>query len=153
VRTPFDIVRTVGLALPGVEAATKYDGSPVLKVGGRFMAGLATHPSAEPDTLVVRTGYDERESLIDDVPQTYYLTNYYRRHPVVLARLSRIERDALRDLLSMSWRMTLAKVRKRGRSPRSPMLNFGFATPGGESAVDTCPSVAPGRRASLDPSH
>jgi len=26
---PFDIVRTVGLALPDVEATTKYDGSPV----------------------------------------------------------------------------------------------------------------------------
>jgi len=42
----FEIVRVVGLTLPNVEAATKYDGSPVLKVGGRFMAGLATHPSA-----------------------------------------------------------------------------------------------------------
>ena len=48
----FDVVRTVGLGLPGVEAATKYDGSPMLKVGGSFMAGLATHRSAEPGTLV-----------------------------------------------------------------------------------------------------
>jgi hypothetical protein len=46
----FETVRTVGLTLPHVEATTKYDGSPVLKLGGSFMAGLATHPSAEPDT-------------------------------------------------------------------------------------------------------
>ena len=59
----FDIVRTVGLALPDVEATTKYDGSPVLKVDGMFMAGLATHPSAEPDTLVVRAGLEEREGM------------------------------------------------------------------------------------------
>jgi len=32
---PFDAVRTVGLALPDVESVTKYDGSPVLKVGGK----------------------------------------------------------------------------------------------------------------------
>ena len=44
----FDIVKAVGLALPDVEATTKYDGSPVLKVDGMFMAGLATHPSPEP---------------------------------------------------------------------------------------------------------
>ena len=44
VTAAFDIVRTVGLALPDVEATTKYDGSPVLKVDGMFMAGLATHP-------------------------------------------------------------------------------------------------------------
>jgi hypothetical protein len=42
--------------LSDLEATTKYDGSPVLKVDGIFMAGLATHPSAEPDTLVVRAG-------------------------------------------------------------------------------------------------
>lgn len=111
----FNIVRTVGLTLPDVEAATKYDGSPLLKLGGAFMAGLATHRSAEPETLVVRAGVEEREALLEDAPQTYYLTDYYRRHPVVLVRLSRIDRDALHDLLSVSWRLTLAKARKRGR--------------------------------------
>jgi hypothetical protein len=56
VTSAFDVVRTVGLTLPGVEATTKYDGSPVLKVDGIFLAGLATHPSAEPETLVVGLG-------------------------------------------------------------------------------------------------
>jgi hypothetical protein len=109
----FDTVRAVGLALPGVEATIKYDGSPVLKVGGSFMAGLATHRSAEPDTLVVRAGFEERQWLMDEVPETYYLTDYYQRYPLVLVRLSRIDRDALRDLLSVSQRLTLAKMRKR----------------------------------------
>lgn len=104
----------VGLALPDVEASTKYDGSPVLKVGGAFMAGLATHPSAEPQTLVVRIGLEERDCLLEDAPETYYLTDYYRSHPVVLVRLSRIDRDALRDVLSVSRRLTLPKARKRG---------------------------------------
>jgi len=105
---PFLVVRAVGLALPGVEAASKYDGSPVLKVSGSFMAGLALHPSAEPETLVVRADVDARECLIEDAPDTYYLTDYYRRFPVVLVRLRRIDRDALRDLLSVSRRLTLA---------------------------------------------
>ena len=112
------MTRIVGLALPDVEATTRYDGSPVLKVGGNFMAGLATHPSAEPDTLVVRYGLEEREWLMEDAPETYYLTDYYRRYPLVLVRLSRIGPDALRDLLSVSWRLTLKKVRKRGQSQR-----------------------------------
>jgi hypothetical protein len=103
----------VGLALPDVEAATRYDGSPVLKAGGCFMAGLATHPSAEPATLVVRIGLDERTWLLEDAPETYYLTEYYRPHPVVLVRLARIDRESLRDLLSVSRRRTLIKTRKR----------------------------------------
>jgi hypothetical protein len=109
----FETVRKVGLTLPGVEAATKYDGAPVLKLGGSFMAGLATHRSAEPGTLVVRVGFEEREWLLEDAPEIYYLTDYYRRHPVVLVRLTRIDRVALRDLLSVSWRLTLPKARKR----------------------------------------
>ena len=104
----------MGLTLPDVEATTRYDGAPVLNVGGSFMAGLATHPSADPDTLVVRHGLEERERLIEDAPETYYLTDYYRRYPLILARLSRIEPDALRDLLSVSWRLTVTKIRKRG---------------------------------------
>lgn len=130
----FETVRTVGLALPDVEASTKYDGSPVLKLGGSFMAGLATHPSAEPDTLVVRVGLEEREWLIEDAPETYYVTDYYRSYPLVLVRLSRIERDALRDVLSVSWRLTSAKARKRGRSRRH-----------GESTTMPSPD-GPGRR-------
>jgi hypothetical protein len=110
----FETVRAVGLTLPGVEASTRYDGSPLLKVGGCFMAGLAMHASAEPGTLVVRAKVDERESMIDDAPQTYYLTDYYRKYPLVLARLARLDREALRDLLSVSRRLTLAKAR-RGR--------------------------------------
>src|SRR6059036_2176822 len=116
---PFEMVRTVGLALPDVEAARRYDGSPVLKLGGSFMAGLATHPSAEPDTLVVRSGYEEREWLIADAPETYYLTDYYRSYPLVLVRLSRIDRDGLRDLLSVSWHLASAKAPQQRRTTGS----------------------------------
>jgi len=109
----FAIVSRVGLTLPGVELATKYDGSPLWKVGGCFMAGLASHVSAEPGTLVVRADLEERDLLLEDAPGTYYLTDYYRKYPLVLVRLSRIDRDALRDVLSMSRRLTLAKTRGR----------------------------------------
>jgi len=115
---PFATVRALGLAMPDVAAATRYDGSPQLKVGGVFMAGLATHPSAEPDSLVVRVDMEERGWLLEDAPDTYYVTDYYEKHPVVLVRLSRIDRDALREVLSISRRLALAKVRKADRGHR-----------------------------------
>src|SRR4051794_6852931 len=95
----FDIVKELGCNLPNVEATTKYDASPVLRVHGVFMAGLAMHASAEPDTLVVRVGFEEREGLLEDAPETYYVTDYYRRYPVVLDRLSLLNREVLRELL------------------------------------------------------
>ena len=114
--TTFDIVRTMGLALPDVEAMTNWADVPVLRARGCFMAGLASHRSAEPGTLVVRCAIDERERLLEDARDTYYVTDYYRPYPVVLVRLSHLNRDALRDLLSVSWRMAVAKARRPRRS-------------------------------------
>ena len=111
-RDPFAVVKRIGLTLPDVEAATRYDGSPVLKIAGAFMAGLASRPSAEPDTLVVRADVEERECFIEDAPETYYLTDYYEKYPVILARLSMLEPNAARDLLAMSHRLTLPKARR-----------------------------------------
>jgi hypothetical protein len=112
----FQRVRTAALGLPDVEVTTKSDGSPVLKVRGCFMAGLATHWSAEPETLVVKADLEEREWFLEDAPNTYYLTDYYRPYPVVLVRLRHIDADALRDLLSVSWRLAVAKAGNCRRS-------------------------------------
>jgi len=114
----FDNVTTVGLRLPGVESAVKYDGSPLLKIGGCFMAGLATHPSAEPDTLVVRARCEDRQCLLDEAPETYYITDYYLKQPVVLARLARLDPEALHDLLASSRRLTLEKSMGHSRGCR-----------------------------------
>lgn len=105
----FDVVKELGCSLPNVEATTRYDGAPVLKAHGVFKAGLAMHASAEPDTLVVRAEFEEREGLLEDAPDTYY----YRRYPVVLVRLSLLNCDVLRELLTGSWRMTVENRRKR----------------------------------------
>ena len=109
----FERVQAIGLTLPDVEAVIRYDGAPVLQIGGVFLAGLATHASAEPDTLVVRADVDDREAYIEDAPETYYLTEYYRRWPLILVRLSSVTPEALRDLLAVSWRLTGAKMRRR----------------------------------------
>jgi len=116
----FDIVRRMGVTLPGVEAIVRYDGAPGLAIAGVFMAGLAAHESAELDTLVVRANPEERELFIQDAPQVYYLTDYYRPHPVVLARIRKLTPDALRALLAVSHRLTLPKTRARRGSRRSP---------------------------------
>jgi hypothetical protein len=114
----FDVVRKMGLVLPEVEEGTAY-GSPALNVRGKMFACLAIHRSAEPNTLVVRLDFDQRDELIVGEPQTYYLTDHYVNYPCVLVRLTRIHEVALRDLLLMGWRfMSTTKkleVRKRRR--------------------------------------
>jgi hypothetical protein len=111
----FDTVREVGLALPDVEAATSW-GAPALKVRGKMFACRAINKSAEPDSLVVRMDFQQRDELIAADPVTYYLTEHYVDYPCVLVRLSRVHPDALRDLLLIGWRFeTSRRSRPRRR--------------------------------------
>ncbi len=111
----FRLVEEIASAFPGVERVTRYDGAPGLTIEGVFMAAMAAHPSAEPESLVVKVDPGDRAGFLEDAPEIYYVTDSYRPHPVVLVRLERIERDALRDLLALSRTFALRKV--RGRSP------------------------------------
>jgi len=111
-RMDFDVVRTIGLELPGVEESTMY-AAPALKVRGKLLACMASHKSAEPGSLAVRIGFDDREALIADDPRVYYVKPHYEGYAAVLVRLHLIERDALRDLLQSAWRFVTASAPKR----------------------------------------
>jgi hypothetical protein len=110
----FDTVREIGLALPGVEEGTTY-GSPALKIRGTMFACIAVHSSAEPDSLAIRIDFDQRDELIAADPSTYYITDHYVDYPSVLIRLSRVNRDALRDLLIMAHRFVSAQAKRPAR--------------------------------------
>jgi hypothetical protein len=116
----FDAVRAIGLQLPGTEEGTTY-GAPALKVGGQMYACIASNKAAEPNTLVVFVDAAQRDALIAEAPDIYYLKEHYVNYPVVLVRLSRVRPDAMRDLLGGAWRIVSAKARRRGRAtpPRS----------------------------------
>jgi hypothetical protein len=113
----FNTVRTIGLTLPGVVEGTCY-GAPALKVGGRMFACMASHRSAEPQSLVVRLSFEQRDELIAADPQTYYLTEHYLNYPTVLVRLRRVHRDALRDLLATAHRSGTARPKRSAARER-----------------------------------
>jgi hypothetical protein len=118
--TTFDAVRAIGRTLPDVEESTMY-GAPALKVRGKLLACMASHKSAEPNTLVVRLDFEDRDALIADDPQTYYLKPHYQDYPSVLVRLPLIDREPLRDLLQSAWRtVTASAPNRRSASRRSP---------------------------------
>ena len=108
----FDTVRNIALELPDVEESTAY-GSPAIKVRGKLLTCIPTNKSAEPDSLAVRIGIDQRAELVATAPDVYYFTDHYANYPMVLVRLSRIHPDALRDLLGAAWRFVTAKATRR----------------------------------------
>ena len=114
----FTLVEKVGRTLPDVEVTTTY-GKPALKVRGRMFVCIASHPSAEPDTLVVMMDFAARDALVEDAPETYYLKEHYVGYPCVLVRLGRVQPDALRDLVIGAHRYVSARPqRKKRRVPK-----------------------------------
>ena len=108
----FKTVESIARTLPDVEVTTTY-GQPALKVRGKMFACIASHKSAEPNTLVVMMDFADRDAVIEDDPATYYLKEHYLNYPCVLVRLSRVRRDALRDLIIGAHRFVSVKRRTK----------------------------------------
>jgi len=113
----FDSVRKIGLALPGVEESTAY-GAPALKVHGKLMACVPTHRSAEPNSLAVRVGFDDRAELLAAAPDVYYVTDHYLNYNAVLVRMFSLTPSVLRDLLGMAHKFVTADAAGRSTSRR-----------------------------------
>jgi hypothetical protein len=103
----FDTVRKIGLTLAGVEKSSAY-GSPALKVRGKLLACVPVNRSAEPGSLMVRVGFDDRAELLAAAPDVYYVTDHYLNYTAVLVRLPRVTPEVLRDLLGMADKFVTA---------------------------------------------
>ena len=108
----FAAVEAIGRALPDVEVTTAW-GQPALKVHGKMFVCIASHKSAEPNSLVVMMAFADRDALVEDDPATYYLKEHYLNHPCVLVRLTRIRLDALRDLVAGAHRFVNVQMRRK----------------------------------------
>jgi len=108
----FKRVESIGRTLPEVEVTTTY-GQPALNVRGKMFVCIASHRSAEPNTLVVMMDFADRDALVADDSDTYYLKEHYVNYPCVLVRLSRVRADALRDLVTGAHRFVSAKASKK----------------------------------------
>ncbi len=113
----FKTVESIGRTLPDVEMTMTW-GKPTLKVGGKMFVCIASHKSAEPNTLVARMDIADRDALIDDDPDTYYLKDHYVDYPCVLVRLSRVRADALRHIVTGAYRYVNAMKSTSKRSSR-----------------------------------
>ena len=96
----FDEVRRVALALPGVEEGTSY-GTPAFRVRGKFFARLRE----DGESLVLKCNLFERQYLLDDLPDVFYITDHYRDYPSVLVRIAAAPPELLRERMEASWRI------------------------------------------------
>ncbi|MBK9125541.1 MAG: MmcQ/YjbR family DNA-binding protein [Chloroflexi bacterium] len=102
-RDPFDRVRDIALAMPGVEESTTF-GTPSLKVNGKYLFQMKDN-----DTLIVSVDLDTREMLLATEPEIFFITEHFRGWPAVLVRLAETDDRTLRDIIEKAWRRRAPK--------------------------------------------
>ena len=100
----FETVRKLALALPGVEESTSY-GTPAFKVKGKLF--IRFHQDGE--SLVVSADFADRELLMAEQPETFYITDHYLNYPWILLRLANVRHDQLSELIKQAWRLVAPK--------------------------------------------
>ena len=98
----FEDVREIGAKLPQVIATADKLGV-ALKIGREILACTAIHKFAEPNSLMVRVGFERRDALVAEDPDSFYLTAHYVPYPVVLVRLPKVSRSHVSELLKEAW--------------------------------------------------
>jgi hypothetical protein len=98
-------------ALPGTEQGRLHD-NPAVRVRGKLVAYLPNNPRSRPahapdheEFLVVKTDFAERAALLEEDPETFFVTPHYQDYPGVIVRLATVRPDQLRELLTEAWRL------------------------------------------------
>ena len=92
---------TLGRALPEVVEDTWY-GTPALKVRGKGFARLKEDGA---NVMFRVSDLDEQELLIETRAAIYFITDHYRGHSAVLARLAALTDAEARARLETAWRL------------------------------------------------
>lgn len=55
-------------------------------------------------------GFPVREALMQEDPETFFITDHYLNYPSILVRLSTVRPERLRQILTHAWRRVAAKA-------------------------------------------
>jgi hypothetical protein len=96
----FDRVHRLALAtgLPEISVSTSY-GTPALKVKDKSFVRMK-----DAETLVLLCPLEQKEFLMEVLPEIYFETDHYKGWPAVLIRLSAISDEELTQRLDDGWR-------------------------------------------------
>jgi hypothetical protein len=95
----WETVREIALTLPSAVEGTSY-GTPAFHVRKKLFVRL--HQSGE--SVVIMIHMNERDALMKIDPETFYITDHYLNYPAMLVRLSSVQPEDLRKLITESWR-------------------------------------------------
>jgi hypothetical protein len=101
--------RKIALAVSGASEGP-YFGKPANFVAEKFLTRVHTKEEA----MVLAIGSMEmRDVMLEAEPKLFYITDHYKNFPYLLARLSKLDRKTLQDLLNARLLQIEAKAKKK----------------------------------------
>ncbi len=99
--------QTVRIALeyPGIEESISY-GEPSLKVRKSL---ITRWRKADNSIVLMGVDYYERDRLLADEPNVYFMEPHYAAHEIVLARLSVVNLSIITMFIERRWRSVAPK--------------------------------------------
>jgi hypothetical protein len=108
--------RKIALAMEGATEGP-YFGKPAVFVAEKFLTRVHTKEEA----MVLNIGSMEmRDVMLEAEPKLFYITDHYRSFPYLLARLSKLDKTTLKDLLNARVLQIEAKTKKKKRVEPKP---------------------------------
>ena len=105
--------RKIALAIEGASEGP-YFGKPAVFVAEKFLTRVHTKEEA----MVLAVGSMEmRDMMLEAEPKLFYITDHYKKFPYLLARLSKLDKPTLKDLLSARVLQIEAKTKKKRAAP------------------------------------
>ncbi len=95
----WDAVKKLALALPKVEEGASY-GTPALKAKKKLLVRL----KEEGDVIVLKMPFEQREAMMAEAPDKFFITDHYRDYEFVLVRLKNVTEPEMRDLLKAAYK-------------------------------------------------
>ena len=110
--------RKIALSVEGASEGP-YFGKPAVFVTEKFLTRVHTKEEA----MVLAVGSMEmRDMMLEAEPRLFYITDHYKKFPYLLARLSKLDKTTLKELLSARLLQIEAKTRKKRNAPVKKVL-------------------------------
>lgn len=108
--------RKIALSVEGA-SERPYFGKPAIFVAEKFLTRV--HHKEEAVVLAIGS-MEMRDVMLEAEPKLFYITDHYRNFPYLLARLAKLDRATLRDLLSARLLQIAAKTKKKPGKAAKP---------------------------------
>jgi hypothetical protein len=105
--------RKIALSVEGASEGP-YFGKPAIFVAEKFLTRV--HHKEEAVVLAIGS-MEMRDVMLEAEPRLFYITDHYKSFPYLLARLSKLDKATLKDLLSARLLQIEAKTKKTRKAP------------------------------------